>query len=521
MGSRILRMDVGRRSLDLSGSLSLDESSVQLSGAAVSASVDRVFAVVEGPAPQRLELLAKISASFAPGGPADELAPGGEEDFLRQILGSIDRGDVRGQRLSAAMAICVRDSVVGCSVGGSRVVVVRTADGAVQPPCETPLDAGLRVWRTKIMDEDAVVLIGESIRQTLNDYEIRQSVHGCDPEDASAWLATLGCSRAQRHSTALVATRHAGDKARPGLSQLDPPVLSARSFAPSARFVAIGVVAIAALAMAVVLAPLANPGASHASTYLPPLGLTSSVISPTHVVLSWQGRPGVSDYLVQIDNTVHDTKTDPSLDLNRVLRPGQTYGWRVKALYGPTSPSGWRYGPSFSVPRVISVSHRPLAVSPRARVVTHSETKAVQLCWTAPDAATTFDLRISGGGLAVRRTVKRAMLSAGPGGSRCKRQVLPSGRISWLVGAEFQSGQVLWSRWNHVVVVSKIVEPAVTELTTDNQSATQSTTSGSTVPASTSGTSATTTTTSTTTSSTTSSPSSSSPVKVCSNPPHC
>jgi hypothetical protein len=502
-------MDLGRKSLDPTGSLSADGSTLVLSGDSLSRSIDRVLLLADGPSEARATIIAGICAAFAPGAPAEKLVPGEEESFLSNLLSRLDEASGDLGCLSAAVAICRGDSVVTASIGQTRALVVRSADAAVQPAFDAPEGEPIRIWRTKLTDEDSVVLIGESIRRHVLDHEIRQAVHGCDAEDAAAWLATLGCNRGLGVSTALVGTRRLPEGSRARFGQFEPPSLPARSFAPRSRFVALVVGAIAGLAI-VAVTVLVDVGSTGATTYDPPYALHANVVG-SDVVLEWTGHVGVSDYQVQVGKHTYDTKSNPSWELRNVAAGGP-YAWRVRALYGANSRSGWQENGNawFTVPTRLAA---PVLVAPAGTLTATESPTRVRLCWTASGHPTAFDLRLSGGHHSVKKSLDASKTYRAAALAYCHHVLVPArARFSWRVGARSANALEGWSSWGHFWTAASATAPVIqTAPSTGSPTATSSqgtTTTNSTVP-------------SVTQSPTPSKSGQPSGVKACSNAPNC
>ena len=527
MGTRRQGIHLGYRSLGPSGAVSHEEATFCLDRPDAAAPFDKVIALVEGEPAQQAESLAKIREAFTAGGPADQLADGEEEQYLRGVLNSALPKMWSGQKPGAAILLCRGDIVIAGSAGDARIAVVRATDGAVQPPAETELDKSGQVWRSVLGPEDSVVLFNAVIRRLVPDNEVRQAVHGCDPVDAASWLATLGYTRSQSHSTAVVAMRASHAKMRDMLGQFEPPTLPARSFAPPVRWVASGVGLLALLALILVVVPAIDAGSTKAVTYLPPNGLVSNIQSGNHVVLSWRSRPGVSDYQYEIQypsgSSIQDSDTNPSAVVHTSFVGGTAYPWRVRALYGGVrSASKWSQWQVFTMSPGSTVA-KPVAVSPLGSIVLKRKLQEMNFCWTVTGNVSRFDLRISGGGLHVHSVLPVASVTKRQNGELCSRQTVAAhAHLSWLIGARFSSGQTSWSGWVHALtkfhhnatpVISTVSTPVQTSSDTGSSTSGSTTVTGSTTTQS--------TTTTSTASSTSSSSKGSSPVVECSNPPHC
>lgn len=518
-------MDVGSKSLGLNGTTAVGESVLILDGSELPNSLDRVLAVVEGPTEARLEVLAKLRAALGAGGPADHVSPGGEEAFLAGVL-TVVESDREGSGSSVAVALCVGDQVVAGASGESRVVVFGGADGGIMSPAEDEPAYSEEPWRVRLFGGDAMVLLTGSIVESVSRDDIRMSVNGSDAAEAAAWLATLGCNRSHRHSAAVVGVRDPDQKALTRLGQLDPPLLPARSFAPPTKLVGLGVAAVAVLAISFIVVPFFGTRSSNANAFYPPGWLSRSFASRTDVVLNWQSRYGATDYQVRIfnqgyDSGVRDTGANASYDLSGVLPAGQSYSWRVRALFG-TKDSRWVDGKPFTLPPGAAPA-RPIGIAPSGRL-SPARAAHAPLCWTSPAGVQSFDLHISGGTQQQKLSLAPSQLARGALGVYCQSEAVPLGvRISWRVGARVPGRDESWSTWNHfftaqrriVVPVSNPVAPAATPVI-----ASQPTTSTAPIvqqPV----TSPPVTTTQPPTAPAATAPTAPSQVRPCSDPPHC
>jgi hypothetical protein len=413
--------------------------------------VGAILAIVDADDKTCEEVREHLSKAFGPGGGIESVPTGQEDDYVLQLL-----KDLSSTFPSAAIAVGLQlkaDTVLAV-VGGAFAgiltsptgisTVLNAEAGAVDDPV---------VDRTTLMSDAFLVLAGKAIAARVDEAEIRQTVQGSmSVDDAAAWLAMLGASRAGTQTTAVVArTRRRGSSVRSFVNKPRSIEASRRPRVPFLPMVMVGVLlGIVLIALLAVGATLITRSTANAPTA--PTGLIARSDPSTTVVLSWKATPGSSGYVVTIGGRQYHAK-GTSLTLRNVLAPSKTYAWRVYALFGKSQGPGSTS--HLTLAKGIS-PNKPQPTSPFGTVAAGpagASTK-VALCWKYSQPAAGYALRMSGGGRHYNHlSIKPSWLKKSKTGAMCYSVRIPSGaRYSWRLGAVRSGYYTSWTRWEHFKV---------------------------------------------------------------------